>query len=532
MSRWHRQWSKNIGLGVMGLMAACSQREGELTHPEEATPPAVVESLTEVSPKLEKYPRARWRLGSSALLDTAMIWVSHIQIRHDQLENADAPFSLAPWHLGLAPVQRTKGEAFRLAQRIAAEAQAKPEAFPELARKYSEDVTTRDRGGALGGLTVLNFSFPAEVLDAFAVVRPGQVTRVLETEWGYHIAFRHAPPPERKVSGAHIVIGYEGADWLEFIKGSSAQRTRLQAQTLAESLYRDLRSSPERFQEFVAKYSDHPDAARDGDFGTWSNREPSPVAREISLLEELQIGEIAAPIDSAVGFEIVQRIADPDRRPYAMEAIKIGFDPKLSSEVAGSKEWAFQQATDFTERLAADPSRFSALQTQFCCLGTKRWREGQDEGLRLTRALEQMAIGEIAVTPVEHQWSYVIPRRLDPALLPPDPAMQFEVPSPEHMDMVDLIRRSAASGPGWAKLHFDAITQEVLADAPDRAGDREALQALIAALDQNTDAEQRLESYEALLREAYNLLGEQEYARYVAAIYEHFERIYLRPVEP
>jgi hypothetical protein len=462
----------------------------------------------------------------------AMLWVSHIQIRHEEVISADAPFNLAPWHLGAPPPTRSKAEAFRIATDIARQAQEEPARFAELARKYSEDITTADAGGMLGGLTALHFSFPPEVLDAFVSVRPGEVTRVLESDTGYHICYRHAPPPEQQVSGARIVLGYEGADWLKIVNGGThPKRTRAESLVLAQSVYEEASAHPDRFAELVERHSEHPDRARGGDFGSWSTRQAATVAREVALLKTLKVGQIASPLDSPVGFEIILRTPVVERKRYAMSAIKVGFEPELSDEKPGSKAWARARALEFRAELKRDPSQFERIQAQHCCLGTKQWTDGQDEPGRLTAALSSVGIGEIPSEPVEHHWTYVVPKRLDPAQLEPTPPPAVELPSPEHIDMADLMRRSAGSE-GFVREHHDTILSELDPPLALDATSLAALQESSSALDRASDPEVRVALFNSLDQQVHLLVGGQEHARYVHALYEHFERIYLRPPDP
>ena len=62
---------------------------------------------------------------------------------------------------------------------------------------------------------------------------------------------------------------------------------------------------------------EHRDLSRDGDLGTWSSREASPFPREIERLQGLRVGEIAPPIDSPYGFQILLRTSVAERPLYA-----------------------------------------------------------------------------------------------------------------------------------------------------------------------------------------------------------------------
>ncbi|HKP13468.1 MAG TPA: peptidylprolyl isomerase [Blastocatellia bacterium] len=67
--------------------------------------------------------------------------------------------------------------------------------FAELARRYSEDPGTRDRGGDLG-LFTRDTHTPRFDEAAFAL-KPGQLSEIVETEYGFHIIKAGEHRPER-----------------------------------------------------------------------------------------------------------------------------------------------------------------------------------------------------------------------------------------------------------------------------------------------------------------------------------------------
>ena len=67
--------------------------------------------------------------------------------------------------------------------------------FAELARRYSEDPGTRDRGGDLG-LFTRDTHTPRFDQAAFAL-KPGELSEIIETEYGFHIIKAGEHRPER-----------------------------------------------------------------------------------------------------------------------------------------------------------------------------------------------------------------------------------------------------------------------------------------------------------------------------------------------
>src|SRR6185295_17932020 len=109
---------------------------------------------------------------------------------------------------------------------------------------------------------------------------------------------------------------------------------------------------PDRFPQRLDEFSEHRDARWGGDFGRWSTREPTPFPREIELLQHLQVGELAAPIDTAFGYQIILRTPERVRKRYASRALRLRFDPTAPSSAPQSRDAVQREA----EQLAIDIS--------------------------------------------------------------------------------------------------------------------------------------------------------------------------------
>jgi peptidyl-prolyl cis-trans isomerase D len=71
------------------------------------------------------------------------------------------------------------------AEEILAEVKKNPAAFPELAKKYSEDPGSAERGGDLDFFGRGAMTGPFD--EAVFALKPGQLSGVVETDFGYHI---------------------------------------------------------------------------------------------------------------------------------------------------------------------------------------------------------------------------------------------------------------------------------------------------------------------------------------------------------
>jgi hypothetical protein len=409
----------------------------------EHSAPSEQTAVQQTTPTIQRefpYPRGRWRLAPGEQLTRVVLWFSHILIRYDDVPDANVSFSLVEWGTAPPSVSRSRDQALSLARRAAEEAASGKVAFAELAAAYSEDVTTRDRAGSLGGMTAANLVPWGQILDALAVLKPGEVSKVVETPFGFHVLRRHAPPPEQTLSGSRIVIGHDDAPALSYFhfRGDIAHRSKSEAETLARELSERARHNPDEFPELVERYSEHMDAEAQGDLGAWSVREAQAPAREIDTLARLRVGEVSPPIDTALGFQILMRTADRERPVFAHEALELRFDPRAPPGSPDSEAAARELALQLAERLKHEPQAFDSLQRELYCLDTHVWREGRREK-SIQAALSALSIGAISPAPVRTAAAHVLLRRLDPERVVPS-APTFELPSPIMPDIDALLR--------------------------------------------------------------------------------------------
>lgn len=79
-----------------------------------------------------------------------------------------------------ADIQRAKKVAQSLRDRITA-----GENFSKIAQSYSDDLDSKDKGGDLGEVEVDRL--PPAFKDAVAVLKEGEMSEVVRTEYGFHI---------------------------------------------------------------------------------------------------------------------------------------------------------------------------------------------------------------------------------------------------------------------------------------------------------------------------------------------------------
>ena len=375
------------------------------------------------------YALGKWREAPPEQLDETLLFVSHILIRHDRVRTPLASFNATGWRSPVPPATRNRREALLLADELAEK--AKTADFEALAREHSEDVVTAVRGGSLGGVSAGHIAGWPEVLDAIEALPPGGVSRPVETEFGFHVLRRRAPVPEQIVSGSHIVIAHDDAPWIELAaRGPVPKRSRAEARRIATRLYEQLREKPADFARLAREHSEHRDAVRGGDFGTWSTREIASYPREIETLASLDVLSVAEPIDTLFGYQIIQRTPNRERRHFAMSKVELSFDPHAAEPDASSRASVMRLAQGLAREIRENPLRFGPLQEQYCCVEPERVIEGRDVP-ELEAELARLLPGEAATVAIEESGTaFVIPKRLDLDSLRPVPATRLELPVP------------------------------------------------------------------------------------------------------
>jgi hypothetical protein len=437
--------------------------------------------------------------------------VSQILIRHRDVSSSLASCEPPFWSPEPKAPERTREQAFELASRLQRQAALGSTIFAELAKEHSDDVTTAARGGRMGALKPFASTSCPQILDALAVLRPGEVSRVIETSYGFHVLLRHAPPPEQRVSGSHIVIGYDEAPWLaRHLAGRPVPpRSRAQAQALAEQAYRQIESDPGAFPRLVEQYSEHEDARRSGDFGSWSTREVTPFPREIQALSELRVGETAPPMDSLFGFQIIQRTPERPRELFAADRVEIAFDPKLRQTSTGAQAQAQKTALEIVQVLQRDLAALPGFQRKYCCESPLEWREGRDNPV-YESTLARLSIGEVTREPVRTQDSYTVLVRRAPKSIS-ETLANLDLPAPAEPDLAHLALTAAGPEP-FERAAQAAVTRLNLGAAEaTRYAELTAVQTRLAEL---SDEDARYAAFRQLQADLGALLGAARYRQF------------------
>ncbi len=170
-----RHWSRRQRLGLALALAVTCPVAGcaSLTEPGNGAPPAAREEAPAPAMSVEivnPTPAA-----PTPPPPEPMAGASHVLIQYKGSTRADPK------------ITRTKEEAKKLATEVMAKAK-KGQDFAELARKYSDEPGAKDRAGSLGKFQRTAMVKP--FADATFALKPGEISDVVETQFGFHVIKR------------------------------------------------------------------------------------------------------------------------------------------------------------------------------------------------------------------------------------------------------------------------------------------------------------------------------------------------------
>jgi peptidyl-prolyl cis-trans isomerase SurA len=194
----------------------------------------------------------------------------------------------------LPTVTRTKEDA----RTRAAEARARiagGEAFAEVAKAYSDD-SSGSRGGSLGGFDRGTMVAPFEAaLDALA---PGEVSELVETQFGYHVILRE---PLKEIRAKHLLVSWSGAERAP--PGVSRKKDDARAR-VDEAVGR--LAAGEAWDEVVRAYSDGPMKDDGGDLGWFAKGQLAEPLDAAAF--DLDVGATSVAIETPRGFHLIHRV--------------------------------------------------------------------------------------------------------------------------------------------------------------------------------------------------------------------------------
>lgn len=195
---------------------------------------------------------------------------------------------------------------------------AEEEPFEDLARKYSEDESTRNRGGDIGFLE--RGDMLPEIERVVFLLDAGQVSAPIRTDVGYFIV----KVQEIRLGKIHlkqILISMQATE-------EDERRTEQLAYQLVDSL-----RSGEHFEEFVSRYSDDEKTKyEEGVLGEFTIENIPDTY--LQAIEGLENGDVSDPIESDEGWEILKVLEKNPPRPYGLDDVRENIRQLLSQQKA------------------------------------------------------------------------------------------------------------------------------------------------------------------------------------------------------
>ncbi len=372
------------------------------------------------------YPRGPWWRGD---INQTLLGVSHILVSYKGAARQDELLTI----LGPAP-ERSRDDALTLAKGLRAELVEHPDRFEALAKERSDDPATAPLGGMIG--EVFAPHLPDAMVDALGNLRPGEISRVVETRIGFDVIKRVAVRPELTVDGSQIVIGYVGSS-TNLRGGRTLTRTREQARALAEQLRAEAAQDPGAFADLARTHSDAFEGDRGGDIGQWSTQARSGEATPLYVLSSLAVGQVSHVLETPEGFRILKRDARKERESYAVAALVVAYANRNMPK-APPREQARASAQAILDVARQHPDRFDALRQQhcdydMCSQRAQSFKDGYWIFSGIIEAIRKVNVGEIVDEVLDTPLGYAVLRREDPTVYPvPTPsAVNYELPRPE-----------------------------------------------------------------------------------------------------
>jgi hypothetical protein len=506
---------------VAGIAVICAALLGCDRHPGAAVKPsgAALAPAGSTIPANLGYPPGRWHFASTAELTRSIVWVSHILVMHGGSDPARVALRGDGWSPDAVP-SRSREEAYQLALKLKARADADPAAFGRLAIESSDDAVTRAWGGSLGGVRAVNL--PPPFLDAIAALGPGQISNVIETPMGFHILLIRSAPPAFEVSGTRIVVRYGSSS-----ATAPSGRSRDDAMKLAASLVAEARGGAD-FTRMVREHSDDADRGRGGIMGTWLSREPGANnALPIEVLSRLDVGGVSDPVDSPFGIQVIRRTPPDAANEFAARTIKVpvgGTPPNMFTGNAGSTsspptagDPAYEEAKRIAVALQRRPAAFAKFADLFCCRTPGRWAEGHGDPL-LTSAVEKLEIGKTTTSPLTIGGFYVIVERLDPDLIEPADPPQWGLPAPARLELADVFRANSGERLAAGLAELRGVIGALRLSKPEGQLLEAGLDRLRDRISKAETPDQRSAVYAEEITKVHRGLSEASYARVISSV--------------
>lgn len=248
----------------------------------------------------EAYEEAAFKMGVGQVADAVETpFGIYVIMRVEFEEYSTAQITVMYKGAKRVPVgkKRTKAEAKARAEKVREMALKGAPSFAVLAERYS-DHPSRRGGGVIRPL--VPGKEPPDYdnyLEAVKTLKPGEVSEVVETPFGFHVIKRLKL---EHITASHILISYTDS------AGKPKEtRRKDQAQVLARKLLAQVKKKDADFAALAREHSDCSSAERGGDLGCFARGRMVPRFDQIAFA--MKVGRISSVVETKFGFHIIKR---------------------------------------------------------------------------------------------------------------------------------------------------------------------------------------------------------------------------------
>jgi hypothetical protein len=259
------------------------------------------------------------------------------------------------WRRPGRSITRTRVEARRLAERLAAELKKNPSAFQSYVTQYSDSYDAV-QGGDFGSWSTHEAAAPV-LLSALASLRVGETSFAIEAQDGFHVLQRTEAVKRQLLATRHLTISHAAAE----NPPAGVTRSKEQARSLANQILDDLRADPTRYEALRRKHCDgHPFCDR-----PMTTTEGRGIPGIDQAVAAVQIGDVVHSVfETPAGFHLVRR-EDPQRFPGEISKVRFDF-PRPPPRPQRDLNWILANApagelATATRRLAREAATALAL---------------------------------------------------------------------------------------------------------------------------------------------------------------------------
>lgn len=200
--------------------------------------------------------------------------------------------------------------------------------FESVVAQYSEDTTSKEKGGDLGYVT--NDFYP-EIYNWAKTVKVGVVSKVaIKSADGLNILKKISERDgEKEVTASHILICYKGAERCD----SNVPYTKEQALAKINEIKKEATGAT--FAEFAKRFSTEPGAVNTGgNLGSFKKGQMVPAFE--NAVWDAKVGSIVGPVETQFGYHLIYKTGETVPKEY--DVARIYFKLKQKSDIVPPAE--------------------------------------------------------------------------------------------------------------------------------------------------------------------------------------------------